>query len=261
MLILAFALIAAAQRGRGTGKGGVPSQGPLTSANPFPNRYAAFPQRTGSPTGGDSAGMRPPWWLGLQPLHGAPAFWRAGLFSVPYPIPTLGWDGWSGISGPGFYNAFAPGYPGDLYRPDYFQQASNMADMLPGPYVAQPPAKNNYGAAISAPGPAREPIAARDDTSDAIGPEPGDRSRTEPSSFRIYQEQPRQYPISDEHPPLIALKNRWAYTVVKYWVKGKTFHFITTQGDHMQVPAALVERIYPTPNQGLKTESQLTPTH
>jgi hypothetical protein len=65
---------------------------------------------------------------------------------------------------------------------------------------------------------------------------------------------------SDEHPPLIALKNRWAYTALKYWVKGKTFYFITTQGDHMQVPVALVERIYPTPDQG-RTENQKPRAH
>jgi hypothetical protein len=44
---------------------------------------------------------------------------------------------------------------------------------------------------------------------------------------------------------MIALKNRWAYTVIRYWVTAKIFHFITTQGDRMQVPVTQVDRIYP----------------
>jgi hypothetical protein len=48
-------------------------------------------------------------------------------------------------------------------------------------------------------------------------------------------------------------------TAVKYWVTGKTFHFITTQGDHMQVPTALVDRVYPTPNQSHGAESKREP--
>ncbi len=50
---------------------------------------------------------------------------------------------------------------------------------------------------------------------------------------------------NDYHPPLIALKNNWAYSANKYWTEGKMFHFVTTQGDHMRVPVGLVERIYP----------------
>jgi hypothetical protein len=63
--------------------------------------------------------------------------------------------------------------------------------------------------------------------------------------FQIYHVPSAPTDTNDDHPPMIALKNRWAYSALKYWVKGKTFYFITTQGDHMQVPVAQVERVYP----------------
>lgn len=89
-----------------------------------------------------------------------------------------------------------------------------------------------------------------------MAPAPVERPEADTSGFRVIQEPAPPPPPStdDEHPPLIALKNRWAYTAVKYWVTGKTFHFITTQGDHMQVPTALVERVYPTLNQSHRAE-------
>jgi hypothetical protein len=57
---------------------------------------------------------------------------------------------------------------------------------------------------------------------------------------------PKQASATDDyHPPFIALKSHWAYSVNKYWTEGKMFHFVTTQGEHMRVPVGLVERIYP----------------
>jgi hypothetical protein len=49
----------------------------------------------------------------------------------------------------------------------------------------------------------------------------------------------------DNHPPLISLKNHSAFTANRFWTKGKTFHFVTTQGDHIQVPLELVDHVYP----------------
>ena len=43
------------------------------------------------------------------------------------------------------------------------------------------------------------------------------------------------------------------------WVKGKIFHFITSQGDHMQVPVTEVERIYPSSRQSHVTDPQSPP--
>jgi hypothetical protein len=37
-------------------------------------------------------------------------------------------------------------------------------------------------------------------------------------------------------------------------VQGKIFHFITSHGDHMQVPITQVERIYPSSRQSHVTD-------
>lgn len=92
-----------------------------------------------------------------------------------------------------------------------------------------------------------------------MAPKQVERSAADTSDFRVIQEPARPPNTDDEHPPLIALKNNWAYTAVKYWVTGETFHFITTQGDHMRVPTALVERVYPAPNQSHRAESKREP--
>jgi hypothetical protein len=66
--------------------------------------------------------------------------------------------------------------------------------------------------------------------------------------MRLYRWVSQPYDSNDEHPSMIALKNRGAYTVVKYWLKGKVLNFITTQGDHMRVALDQVDRIYPAAN-------------
>lgn len=50
---------------------------------------------------------------------------------------------------------------------------------------------------------------------------------------------------NEEYPAVIELGNGSVYTVRSYWVSAKTFHFITTQFDHFQVPLALLEHLYP----------------
>ena len=42
-------------------------------------------------------------------------------------------------------------------------------------------------------------------------------------------------------------------------MKGKVFHFITSQGDNMQVPVTQVERIYPSSRQSRVTDPQSSP--
>jgi hypothetical protein len=46
------------------------------------------------------------------------------------------------------------------------------------------------------------------------------------------------------HPRVIALKNGSAYTVTKYWMKGNTLYFITTQGVLIQIPLTLLDHLY-----------------
>jgi hypothetical protein len=145
--------------------------------------------------------------------------WRwPGSFANPL---ILNWNGWPPFDGYGFYNT--PDYAAGPDWPGYYPQPSNPLPLIPPP--AQVP----------------DPIAAEP------APAGVESSTSDTTGMPAYRGPASPPDTSDEHPPLIALKNRWAYTALKYWVKGKTFHFITTQGDHMQVPVALVERIYPTP--------------
>jgi hypothetical protein len=51
--------------------------------------------------------------------------------------------------------------------------------------------------------------------------------------------------IPDEFPAMIVLKNGWAYTVTSNWIKGRTLHFTTTQGDALQVPIGMLQHVYP----------------
>jgi hypothetical protein len=44
---------------------------------------------------------------------------------------------------------------------------------------------------------------------------------------------------------VVAIKNGSTYSVSKYWTKGTTFHFITTQGEHFQIPVSRLEHLYP----------------
>jgi hypothetical protein len=154
----------------------------------------------------------------IGPWTSMPGWRRSELF--PNPL-ILNWNGVPPFNGDGFYNMTDPSY----FTPD-------MTDYYPQP--AQP---------------LQVPPAAADPVDGGEVPEVAESSLPDTSAMPVYRGPASPPPVSDEHPPLIALKNRWAYTVLKYWVKGKTFHFITTQGDHVQVPAALVERIYPTPDQ------------
>ena len=86
------------------------------------------------------------------------------------------------------------------------------------------------------------------------------RERAGPSDFHMYSSPGPPPSDNDDHPPLIALKNNWAYSVQRYWVQGKNFHFITSQGDHMQVLVSQVERIYPSSRQGHVTDPQSPPS-
>jgi hypothetical protein len=97
----------------------------------------------------------------------------------------------------------------------------------------------------------------------AVGSEPASEARDMPadsSNFHIYTAPGPPPSDDDDHPPLIALKNGWAYSVLRYWVQGKVFHFITSQGDVRQVPVSQVERIYPSSRESHVTDPQLPPS-
>jgi hypothetical protein len=148
---------------------------------------------------------------------------------------VLGGNGWPASGGYGFYNTPDAGYTAGPDWPDYYSALSYAAAPSPAPVAAGEPK--------------------------GVGSPDPECSSDETSQLPVYRGPTSRSETSDEHPPLVALKNRWAYTVIKYWVSGKTFHFITTQGDHIQVPSALVERIYPTPNQSHRTDPKPPPAH
>ena len=249
ILLLVSALTAAAQHGGGrfpvSGASGISS--PFHQNAAFPRQNAAFPPRSGATFQGSGMGARlprgPEWRAGACTLSGpcnsAPRFWRSGNFGAPYPLlilgwngwPTIGWNGWPAFGEYGFNSAFGPDYAGGQelvpYAPPTYLQFP-----APAPVVAPEPIR-----ATTAPVSAQSPTA----------PVPAQSSTDDTSELRPHQTPSLPPDASDEHPPLIALKNRWAYTALKYWTTGKTFHFITTQGDHMQVPTTMVDRVYPTP--------------
>jgi hypothetical protein len=49
--------------------------------------------------------------------------------------------------------------------------------------------------------------------------------------------------VPSEFPAVVAVRNGPIYSVSTYWTKGSTFHFVTTQGEHLQIPASSVERL------------------
>jgi hypothetical protein len=64
-----------------------------------------------------------------------------------------------------------------------------------------------------------------------------------------------------DHPRLISLKNHSAYTILSYWVRGKDLHFITTQGDHVEVPLTQVEHLYPRTKEDIELDKKLSPVN
>jgi len=221
--VLALVLVgAAAQRpGGGTSRGSLRS-GPPTLTNPNSSSYRNW---------GYGPRLRTPF---IEPWTGAHRWMQPRSF--PNPL-ILNWTGWSPFDPFWFYNAPDPGYPIGPYWPDNYSEPSNIP--------VQPP-------------PAVEPQVPM---GGETAPQAEESSNADTSGMPVYRGPGSPPDISDEHPLLIALKNRWAYTVLKYWVKGNTFHFITTQGDHMQVPANMLDRVYPAPNRAPKTDPKADLTH
>ena len=181
---------------------------------------------------------RPNW--GFAPRFGAGPWadatkWRR-RGSFPNPL-ILNWNSWLPFDAFGLYNAPDSSYPIGPFLPDDYAQPSYVPVVPPAPLERQGPMGGE------------------------TPPEAAESSMADTSEMPVYRGPASPPSGSDEHPPLIALRNRWAYTALKYWVKGKTFYFITTQGDHMQVPANVVDRIYPTPTRPPKTEPNREAVH
>jgi hypothetical protein len=62
--------------------------------------------------------------------------------------------------------------------------------------------------------------------------------------------------IRDEYPAMLVLKNGSMRSVVKYEVTDNTLYFVTPQGENLQVPADLLDHIYPAVRQGAPTSGK-----
>jgi hypothetical protein len=232
-LVLVLATAAAQRPGGGISSGGMRPRLPsLSNGNPFVRPNGSFRPGFGSGLVGpwEPSQSWPRW--GYYP-HRNPPLGNSLFFAVPPPIVP------------------DPGYPPDM--PYYSQPPPDEGPELPQADVTQipttvSPSLTNQDTHFNAVGsePAREPCA---------------MSTAGSSDFQMYHSPGPPPSDNDDHPPLIALKNGWAYSVLRYWVQGKIFHFITSQGDHMQVPVTQVERIYPSSRQSHVTDPQSPPSN
>ncbi len=228
ILILVLATAAAQRPGGGTSGGGMrPGPPSLSNGNPFSRPNGSFGPGFGSGLGGQwGRGQRWGFYPHQQPPFGNSLFFGGPAFIVPNP-------------------AYPP------YTPDYPQWPPDQGPELPQADVTQVPMTMSQA------------VTNQDTHLKALGSlpatEPCETSAADTSGFHFYQVPVPPSSDNDDHPPLIALKNGWAYSALRYWVKGKVFHFITSQGDNMQVPVTQVERIYPSSRQSRVTDPQSSP--
>jgi hypothetical protein len=196
-------------------------------ANPF--LYPTFAQRLAATVSGH--------WNGTPVYWGSPGtfsgFGRFGGFG--------GSRGGGAFAGQGVYGVPFPVYSGDSYGPSYYAppyygppsappQPSNVTVVFPPLPVAPPPvitiAENQPDIRMA--------------QSQSVSP-PQDT---------LVRMPPQDPVVLDEYPAVVAVSNGGIYSVTNYWKKGDVFHFITTQGNHMQVPSMMVERLFPRQKNG-----------
>jgi hypothetical protein len=247
LLVVLCAAASGQPRGGVTGGGGAPGGShhgaPAPLMNPFV--HPSFPQQLGATVSGFSAGLTFPQQLGAAVSGsnaGLPAFWAApgqGRFPGWNNMPRFGSPGFSRPSGPGWNGASTysgsefssvpyPVFVGGPYGPDYSPQQPSAA-VPPPQYIAEP----------------APPVR-------IIEPGSGIRTFQAPVATR-------EPATQHDHPTLIALKNGWSYTVTTYWMKGKTLHFITTHGAHIQVPLTSLDRLYGHQRRDQSADSKLPP--
>jgi hypothetical protein len=216
------------------------------SVNRYLNWDLTFAQRLGAIVSGSSNGL--------------PGFWGLG----PGIGPFRDWNGMSGFGGPGFsptplpgWNS-APAFGGAGFMPvpypvfvggssDYYpQQPSNVMIMPPPQHVTGPlpPTIMNVPVSGIHTFPASSgPVVVQETTDRELEREGQDDPLPYESALHLH---PVRKPLPQRaYPALIALKNGAAFTVTTYWVKGKRLHFITTQGDQIEVPFTALDRLYP----------------
>jgi hypothetical protein len=167
----------------------------------------------------------------------------------------MGWNSLLANAGPILPFPIAPSpFAGGFSGPGYDQpQPSNVTIVMPPQATpSSPPVliireEDSRIRMVQAP---KEAPAARPPAGAGMRPELQDSSPETESNFHVYRTPAPEPAVQNDYPLLISLKDGWAYTATKSWVKGRTFHFVTTQGDQMQVPLVAVDRIYQRPKPG-----------
>jgi hypothetical protein len=227
VLLAALSLAAVAQRGAMSGGhmsgGGFPSGGsPLRC--PLPGRPIS-PGR--GPFGR---------WHNPVTLWGAPVPWLGG-FLCPSGLPA---DPFTGACYPAYY----PTYPSAPFDNSMSGMAmgDQPAPLPPPPLLPMPPMGNEPAAAQE---PAEPPRA-------NFGIEHRVKGREESDGAGSHADQaaPPARPVPEDYPALIVLKPGAMYSATKYWFKNKNLYFVTTQGETLYTPIAMIDRLYPAVRQG-----------
>lgn len=192
-----------------------------------------------SPThqGGRHSSGSPPSWGGGGGLHHSPRC----LGSFPGCI--IGPPG----LGTGFFPFPYPFFFGGLgyYPPDLYPQLPDVPYAPMPQYAPYPAGFYPYNSGFPMYPPVIEPIPIPEALDPGFGPPPS----PPPPPVHLYVAPASERAVPNEYPALIALKNHALYTASSYWVKGKTFFFITSFGDLMSVPITLVDHLYPRRNE------------
>jgi hypothetical protein len=236
----------------GVGGGSHPGASPPVMnsfVNPSLRPDLTFAQRLGATVSGSWAGV-PSFWGWAAPgqgpfpgWSGAPGFGGPGFSRRAMPF----WNGAQSFGATGSYPLPYPVYGAGSYAPDYYPPQpfnvimpplQDVAESTPSVSIREP------RSGIRTVRPSSEPVGTQETMGRGFGPDAEDTSSADRSTVHVYQAPGREPAPQVDHPPLIALKNGWAYTATRYWVKGNTLHFVTTLGRHIQVPLSLLDRLY-----------------
>lgn len=210
---LVLYLPAAAQFGNGAGRNG---------NNQFPARGQSGGQKHSSPFVRPPLPFPPPNYPALNPLWG----------SLPQPnFQFRGFGGYGYGAYPPAYGApfWGTGYGAGWYGSGYYppQAPANVTVVMPPQPVP---------AVVPQPVPVPVPVP-------VSNPEPEAKWQTTPVPA------PTREAIAPRNSPaVIAIRNGNIYSASRYWIKGKTLHFIASNGEEHQVPLARVERLYAPEN-------------
>jgi hypothetical protein len=65
----------------------------------------------------------------------------------------------------------------------------------------------------------------------------------------------------DNYPALVVFKAGGMYSATKYWVKSQHLYFVTTQGETLYAPLAMIDHVYPGSVNFHRPSSPSNPTY